>query len=34
MCEKGTGNSDNVKIFNEEFWVIWKKRAEIHWASG
>ena len=33
MCEKRAENFDNVRIFNEEFWVVWKKRTETLWVN-
>lgn len=33
MCEKRAENFDNARIFNEELWVVWRKRTENPWAN-
>lgn len=33
MYERRARSPDYARIFNEEFWVIWKKRTKTLWAS-
>lgn len=33
VYEKGAGNSASACLFNEEFWIVWKKRRKTLWAS-